>query len=294
LTEVAQSKALYAAFDNIMIVALEEDLGGGPTELERDITTEPIVPEGLLGSATLYAKESGVICGLEALRATYRHLDEGVHVTLLKKDGDAVERGDAVGTVEGSARAILVGERTALNLIGHLSGIATAVRTFVRAAPNVTLTDTRKTIPGLRLLQKYAVRIGGGSNHRYALWDGILVKDNHVIAAGGIGEAVRRARKNVVMPVQAECTSRAEVDEALDAGAMSLLLDNQSPDELRSLVHHIRERSPHVEIEASGGITIDNVADVAATGVDRISVGAFTHSSKALDVSLRLEKTWEG
>jgi nicotinate-nucleotide pyrophosphorylase (carboxylating) len=292
LTEVSESRKLYAAFDAAVIVALEEDLGGTGRELENDITTHPIVPDGLLGSSTLYAKESGVICGLEALRATYRRVDERVHVAFAKKDGDVVDPGDALATIEGPARALLIGERTALNLIGHLSGIATAVRTFARAAPNVTLTDTRKTLPGLRLLQKYAVRIGGGSNHRYGLWDGILIKDNHVVAAGGIGEAVKRARKNVAMPVQAECTSRLEVDEALDAGAMSLLLDNQGPDDLRALVQHIRERAPHVEIEASGGVTLDNVAEVAATGVDRISIGAFTHSSKALDVSMKLEKTW--
>ena len=288
---VESSHELYEAFERAVAIALEEDLGGG--DLGADITTSAVVPEGLLGQATLYAKQRGVICGLEALRATYAQLDERVAVSPNTKDGDDVEPAEALVTVEGPVSAILIGERVALNLVGHLSGIATYVRTFARKAPDVTLTDTRKTLPGLRFLQKYAVRVGGGSNHRFALWDGILIKDNHIVAAGSVGEAVRRARERSAMPVQAECTSRDEVDEALDAGAHALLLDNRGSDELRELVTYIRRKKDYVLIEASGGINESNVAEIAATGVDRISVGAFTHSAPALDVSLKLERTWE-
>jgi nicotinate-nucleotide pyrophosphorylase (carboxylating) len=179
------------------------------------------------------------------------------------------------------------------NLIGHLSGIATLVRSFLSAAPGATLVDTRKTLPGLRVLQKYAVRTGGGSNHRFALWDGVLIKDTHIVAAGGVGEAVRRARSGTSLPVQAECTSIEEIDEALDAGAHALLLDNQASGALVAQVRHVRRRTDkdHVMIEASGGVTLANVAEVAASGVDRISVGAFTHSAAALDVSMRLIET---
>ncbi|HYZ92174.1 MAG TPA: carboxylating nicotinate-nucleotide diphosphorylase [Actinomycetota bacterium] len=284
------SQELLAAFDSAVAAALVEDLG--EIGIESDVTTKAVVPDDLLGAATVYAKQAGVICGLEALAATYAQLDAGVSVAQSSKDGDGIQPGDAVATVEGPAAAILVGERSALNLIGHLSGIATLVRTFVRAAPGAILTDTRKTLPGLRLLQKYAVRIGGASNHRFALWDGVLVKDNHIAAGGGVGQAVKRARASTSLPVQAECTSLQEVDEALEAGAMALLLDNRSTDELRRLVEHIRSRADHVMIEASGGITLDSVAEVATTGVDRISVGAFTHSAPALDVSMKLERVW--
>jgi nicotinate-nucleotide pyrophosphorylase (carboxylating) len=200
-----------------------------------------------------------------------------------------VRSGDVIATVSGPVQAILVGERTALNVIGHLSGIASNVRAFLGAAPGAMLVDTRKTLPGLRLLQKYAVRTGGGSNHRFALWDGVLIKDTHIVAAGGVGEAVRRARAATVMPVQAECQTLAEVDEALDAGANAILLDNRTPDELRELTAHIKSRSPEVLVEASGGVDLATVGAIADTGVDRISIGAFTHSSPALDVSLELE-----
>lgn len=289
-----QKQDLLVAFDRAIAVALVEDLGEG-AEIDADITTATIVPDNLSGTAHLVAKQDGVICGLDALRATYRQLDDRVSVTLRTTDGARVAAGDLLATVEGPVRPILVGERTALNLIGHLSGIATLVRRFVDAAPSMTLVDTRKTLPGLRLLQKYAVRTGGGSNHRFALWDGVLIKDTHIVAAGGVGEAVRRARSAANLPVQAECTSVAEVDEALDAGAHALLLDNQGPDALAAQVRHVRERDDkdHVMIEASGGVTLDNVADVAASGVDRISVGAFTHSASALDVSMRLIETSE-
>lgn len=283
-----ESHQLYAAFEAAVAAALAEDLG--EVGIDADVTTKAVVPDDLRASARVFAKQPGVMCGTDALRLTYAQLDPDVTVSLECKDGDEVVSGEPIATVEGPAVAILVGERSALNLIGHLSGIATSVRAFVRKAPGTTLTDTRKTLPGLRLLQKYAVRIGGGENHRFALWDGVLVKDNHIVAAGGIGEAVKRAKASTAMPVQAECTSKEEVDEALDARAVALLLDNFAPDELAAVVRHIRERAEHVMIEASGGVTLENVAEVAKSGVDRISVGAFTHSAPALDVSMKLER----
>lgn len=285
-----QSHEVYAALEAAVAAALAEDLG--KLDIEADVTTRAAVPEGLWGSAAVYAKQAGVICGIDALRATYAQLEPNVAVSLALKDGDEAGAGEAIASVEGPAAPILVGERTALNLIGHLSGIATSVRAFVSKAPRVTLTDTRKTLPGLRLLQKYAVRVGGGSNHRFALWDGVLIKDNHIVAAGGVGPAVERVRASTALPVQAECTSIEEVDEALDAGAVAILLDNRTPSELEALVRHIRSRADHVMIEASGGVTLANVHEVAATGVDRISVGAFTHSAAALDLSMKLERTW--
>ena len=293
MTETRESKELDAAFERVLEVALIEDLGEG--DVEADITTTTTVPEKLWGTATLVAKQDGVVCGLSALGATYRQLDDRVDISLRHRDGDDVAPGEQLASVTGPVRPILVGERTALNLIGHLSGIATLVRGFAHKAPSTVLVDTRKTLPGLRLLQKYAVRTGGASNHRFALWDGVLIKDTHVVAAGGVGEAVRRARAGTNLPVQAECTSRAEVEEALDAGAHALLLDNQGAEQLAELVSFVRSRQgkEHVLVEASGGVTLANVAEVASTGVDRISVGAFTHSAPALDVSMRLVETWE-
>ncbi len=285
---------LRRAFLGAIVAGLEEDLGTDGLDLDADITTHATVPPDVWGSATVYAKDAGVVCGIAALKMTYAEIDKRVDVSTSVKDGDPVAPGDAVATVEGPGRAILVGERTALNIVSHLSGIATGVRAFVNAAPGVELSDTRKTLPGLRRLQKYAVRVGGGANHRFALWDGVLVKDNHIVAAGGVGEAVRRARADSAMPVQVECTSLDEVNEGLEAGAVAFLLDNRSPDELRELVAHIREVRDFAMIEASGGVTLANVADVAATGIDRISVGAFTHSANALDLSMKLERVWKG
>ena len=279
---------LDAAFERAVAVALEEDLGGGP-----DITTISVVPEDTWAEATLVAKAAGVVCGLAALHATFEALDARVVVTDECSDGEAVEPEDVLARVRGPARAILTGERTALNLLSHLSGVATKVREFVALAPRTQITETRKTLPGLRALQKYAVRSGGGTNHRFALWDGVLIKDNHIVAAGSVTEAVRSAKASTTLPVEVECTSRVEVDEALEAGTDEILLDNRDVGELGSLVTRIRERAPEVLIEASGNVALQNVANVAASGVDRISVGAFTHSAPALDVSLRFDRYWK-
>jgi nicotinate-nucleotide pyrophosphorylase (carboxylating) len=278
-------------FLRVAAAALDEDLGGAGAE--ADITTSSIVPDAIWAEAVVTAKAAGIVCGLAALEATFAHLDERVVVTPEREDGDGIKSGDVVAGVRGPAKAILTGERSALNIVRHLSGVATLVRAFVERAPDVQVTETRKTTPGMRALEKYAVRAAGGSNHRFALWDGVLIKDNHIVAAGGVGEAVRRAKRSTTLPIEVECTSSDEVDEAMDGGADEILLDNRDPDELGRLVAHIRKRSPDVLIEASGNVTLDNVAAVAATGVDRISVGAFTHSAPALDLSLTFGKVWE-
>lgn len=280
-----------AHFERVAALALDEDLGGAGAE--ADVTTTSAVPEGTWAEADVVAKASGIVCGLAALEATFGHLDGRVAVFRAAGDGDRVSVDQVVARVRGPARAILTGERTALNILRHLSGIATLVSEFVLRAPGVQVTETRKTLPGLRALQKYAVVKGGGANHRFALWDGVLVKDNHILAAGSVGEAVRRAKASTTLPVEVECTSAEEVDQAIEARADEILLDNRDPLELRALVTRIRERAPGVVIEASGNVSLDNISDVAATGVDRISVGAFTHSARALDVSLNFTKTWE-
>jgi nicotinate-nucleotide pyrophosphorylase (carboxylating) len=280
--------------ERIVDVALEEDLGGRIQDAppgapcDQDVTTLATVEPAALAGGRLLVKEPGIICGLEALDVTLAKLDPSVEVTEVRKDGDPVEPGEVVATVSGPARAVLTGERTAINVIGHLSGIATLTRAFVDRAGGVAILDTRKTTPGLRALEKYAVRTGGGTNHRVGLFDAVLIKDNHIAAAGGVARAVKGALA-ASFPVQVECTTLEEVTEALDAGASSLLLDNCEPAELRELVAFVRKREPGVKIEASGGITLENVSEIAATGVDRISVGALTHSAPALDLSLELE-----
>jgi nicotinate-nucleotide pyrophosphorylase (carboxylating) len=279
-----------AHFERVAATALEEDLGGGGPS--GDVTTQGTVPADRWGEAAVLVQTGGVLCGLDALEATYGLLDGRVAVAKEATDGDEVASGDRVASVRGPLRAILTGERTALNIIGHLSGVATLTRRFVTAAAGVAISDTRKTLPGLRALEKYAVRTGGGTNHRFSLWDGVLVKDNHIVAAGSVAAAVRSLRGSTALDVQAECTSPSEVDAALDAGATAVLLDNREPAELRELVAHIRRRDEQVLIEASGGITLETVAEVAATGVDRISVGALTHSAPTLDVSMELVRTF--
>lgn len=277
--------------ERVAATALEEDLGGvGP---EGDVTTTSTIPGGLRGEAVVVAKGGGVVCGLEALEAVFNTLGGGTVVAHERADSDEVRAGDTLARLTGPVRALLAGERTALNLLGHLSGVATLTRAFVDRAPGVTIVDTRKTLPGLRTLEKYAVRAGGGENHRSALWDGVLVKDNHIAACGGIAEATRRAKGGTDLPVQVECGGADEALEAAAAGADAVLLDNLDPQSLGDAVKRIRAEAPDVVCEASGGITLETVAAYAQTGVDRISVGALTHSAPALDVSLRLVRTWK-
>jgi nicotinate-nucleotide pyrophosphorylase (carboxylating) len=229
----------------------------------------------------------GVVAGLDAVEAVFRVLDPDVEIERLAEDGDVLSTPAPVARVSGSLRAILTGERTALNLLGRLSGIATATRRYVDAVEGtgVAILDTRKTTPGLRVLEKQAVAAGGGRNHRFGLDDGVLVKDNHLAATGSIRAAVERLRTVTDLPIEVECDTLEQLQEALAAGADAILLDNMSLDELRQAVGVTDGRA---RLEASGGVTLETVRAIAETGVDEISVGALTHSAPALDVSLEL------
>ncbi len=258
---------------------LSEDIAGG------DLTSEAVVPARARCSGSLLLREHGVVSGLEPCELVFRELDPDVSFTAGCADGDLVGSAE-VARVEGSARAILAGERLALNLLGRLSGIATLTRRYVDAVAGTgaTILDTRKTTPGLRALEKAAVRHGGGTNHRFGLYDGVLIKENHLRLGGGIAVAVPLAR-SAGRPIEVECETLAEVREALAAGADRILLDNMSVAEIADAV---AVTAGSAELEASGGITLDTVRAVAETGVDFISVGALTHSARALDVSLEL------
>jgi nicotinate-nucleotide pyrophosphorylase (carboxylating) len=261
--------------------ALAEDVGEG------DVTTDATVGPDAVGSADLLVEEPGVVCGLAIAEAVFRVLDTDVRFEALVEEGALVSGATAVARVTGPERAILTGERTALNFLGRLSGVATLTRRYVDAiaGTDAVILDTRKTTPGLRLLEKHAVACGGGRNHRFGLDDGVLVKDNHLRAAGSIASAVERLRDATQLPVEVECDTLGQVSEAIGAGADAVLLDNMTLDELRAAVALAGGR---VRLEASGGITLDNVRAVAETGVDEISVGALTHSARSLDVSLEL------
>ncbi|WP_243030474.1 carboxylating nicotinate-nucleotide diphosphorylase [Thermus altitudinis] len=260
---------------------LLEDLGHG------DLTSALTVPEDLRGQATILAKEEGVVAGLPVAREVFALVDARIAFTPLVEEGARVRPGQEVARLEGPLRGILAGERLALNLLQRLSGIATLTRTYVEAlrGTRTQVLDTRKTTPGLRALEKYAVRVGGGRNHRFGLFDGILIKENHIRAAGGVGEAVRRARAQAphYLRVEVEVTNLAELEEALEAGADLILLDNFSPEAIREAVRRVGGRVP---VEASGNMTPERARKAAEAGVDYVSVGALTHSAKALDLSL--------
>jgi nicotinate-nucleotide pyrophosphorylase (carboxylating) len=268
--------------------ALDEDLGAG------DVTTDLLLPRDTAVSATLVARMAGVACGLRLARFVFLELDPAVQVELLAADGDRVRAGAALLTASGPARAILSAERVALNFVGRLSGIASLTRSHVDAVEGTgaRIVDTRKTTPGLRVLEKYAVRCGGGHNHRFGLSDGFMLKDNHraaLQAAGrALGVAVRAARERLGhgIAITIEVDEIDQVAEALDAGADSILLDNMAPDQLALSVRQI---DGDALTEASGGITLESVRAVAETGVDLISIGALTHSAPALDVALELQ-----
>jgi nicotinate-nucleotide pyrophosphorylase (carboxylating) len=257
---------------------LAEDLGDG------DVTSEAVVPADARLDASLLLKEEGVVCGLEVAAAVFRELDPDVEFESWARDGDPV-RGE-VARVSGNARTLLTGERTALNVLGRLSGIATLTRRYVDAVAGTgaTILDTRKTTPGLRTLEKLAVRAGGGTNHRFGLYDGILIKDNHLRLGGGVARSVGNA-KSTGLPVEVECETLADVRAALDAGADRLLLDNMTPNELREAVQLVGGRA---KTEASGGVSLKTVRMIAETGVDYISIGALTHGARSLDVSMEV------
>jgi nicotinate-nucleotide pyrophosphorylase (carboxylating) len=273
-----------AAVLDLVARALAEDLAGGV-----DVTTEATVPAGATGAGDLVARADGVVAGLPVAAAVFEAVDPAVRVEPRAADGDRVRRGDVLATVAGPTRSLLTAERTALNLLCHLSGVATTTAAWVAAVAGTgaTIRDTRKTLPLLRALEKYAVRCGGGANHRMSLSAAALVKDNHVLAAGGVAEAyaaVRAAWPD--LPVEVECDSVDDVREAVAAGAAMVLLDNMGLDETRAAVAVARPAG--VRTEASGGLTLDRAAEVAATGVDHLAVGALTHSAPALDIALDL------
>jgi nicotinate-nucleotide pyrophosphorylase (carboxylating) len=266
---------------------LNEDLGRG------DITTQAVVVRQQRARGRFLAKEPMVVAGLEAAEAVFSTLDSQQQIEAFVSDGDEVEAGKVIARTNGFADVLLAGERVALNLLQRLSGIATQTRAYVRAVEGTKaqIVDTRKTAPGLRMLEKYAVVAGGGRNHRFGLDDGVLIKDNHVALAGGVGAAVERARRAVghLHKIEVEVTNERELREALSSGADTLLLDNQTPEETARLVQIARELAPQVLLESSGGITLENVRDYAAAGVDLISIGALTHSARAMDISFKIQ-----
>jgi len=269
---------------HIVDTALTEDLG-----LSGDITSQAIFTEDKPGKAVIVAKQPGVIAGLFVAEAVFYAVDSTVRFEARIADGDLVEPEDVIIQLDGNLLAILSAERVALNFLGHLSGIATLTRAYVErgATYGVAVKDTRKTLPGLRALEKYAVLVGGGRNHRFGLYDAVLIKDNHIQAAGGIKEAVARVRKNLKekMPVEIEVRTAAEVTEALAAGADIILLDNMDEAGIAAAVAIIGNKA---EVEVSGGVTLENIAEKAAAGPDFISVGALTQSAPAFDFSLRV------
>jgi nicotinate-nucleotide pyrophosphorylase (carboxylating) len=264
--------------------ALAEDIHDG------DVTTDGIIPPNAILTGQFIAKADGVVAGLDVAELTFTLLDETVHLTRLCADGDYVSPKTVIATVTGPGRALLSGERVALNLLQRMSGIATMTRHFVEAVAGsgAVILDTRKTAPGLRPLDKWAVTLGGGQNHRIGLYDIVLIKDNHIAAAGSITEAVRRIRAydERRRPIEVEVKNLAELRETLELAVDRILLDNMTAAEMRQAVEITRRRIP---LEASGNVNLDTVVDIAATGVDFISVGALTHSVRAMDISLLLK-----
>lgn len=271
--------------DNIIKTALLEDIN------YCDVTTDYLIPEEQRDGARFVSKADGVVCGTEAAVRVFQFLDDSVEYTILKHDGEEVKKGDVILTLSGSTRALLKGERTALNLIQHMSGIATASNYYTKIVEGTraSIADTRKTLPGLRPLQKYAVMCGGAKNHRYNLSDAAMLKDNHVDAAGGITNAITALRKKIghMTKIEVETRNLDELREALAAGADIIMLDNMSPELMKEAVAITDGRAV---LEASGGITEETLRAAAESGVDIISIGALTHSVKAFDISMYIGK----
>ena len=274
----------FFGLDEFLLAALKEDIGTG------DVTTMSCVPESAVSDGAFRTKEAGIICGLGVLTQVFALLDGNIRITPRVNDGDYVESGRLVADISGPSRSILTGERTALNLLQHMSGVATRTAEAVKAVSGTKakIVDTRKTTPGLRVLDKYAVRCGGGSNHRFNLSDGVLIKDNHIVAAGGIANAIAFARSNcpLTIKIEVETETLQQVDEALAAGVDIIMLDNMSIDTMAQAVKKIGGRAL---AEASGNMGERDLRAVADTGIDFISIGALTHSVKALDISLKFK-----
>lgn len=271
---------------------LREDVGSG------DVTTQMTIPIGHESKGIIHAKEDGVICGIPIAELVFEIVDPTLTFRALVQEGQAVKKGTIIVEVEGSTHAILTGERLALNLMQRLSGVASRTASFVQELDGLPtrLVDTRKTTPGHRMLEKYAVRIGGGCNHRFGLYDAVMIKDNHIKGAGGIHQAVSRARANIphTMTIEVETENMDQVEEALSAGADIIMLDNMSTDMMKEAVSTIKSKAPHIKTEASGNVSLETVRGIAETGVDVISVGRLTYSFSSLDISLDLNAKKEG
>jgi len=279
-----QSDSFYALVDKQVQIALAEDVGSG------DLTAL-LVPAAQMVNATILARESAIICGIDWVNASFRRIDQHVNIEWLVKEGDRVEADQTLCRIRGLARSLLTAERCALNFLQSLSATATETRKYADAiaGSSAQILDTRKTIPGLRLAQKYAVTIGGGHNQRLALYDGILIKENHIAAAGSIKNVMTQALAlNTGKSIQIEVESLDELQQALDANATSILLDNFSTALLREAVSINNQCGKRAILEASGGITLENVREIALTGVDRISIGSITKNIRAIDLSMRI------
>lgn len=279
-----KDEAFRKKADTVIKRALEEDIGPG------DVTTDSIVPPGLRVTGQLIAKERGVVAGILVMKRVFELLDPGINFHVFVKDASCVHPGDIIAMVKGSGRALLKGERVALNFVQRMSGIATLTHRFVKAVSHThaKILDTRKTAPGLRLLDKWAVRLGGGMNHRFGLYDMVLIKENHIAAAGGITNAVNKVKQKTKgsVPIEVETKNLEEVKEAMTLPIQRIMLDNMDVVTIQKAVEMVCGKIP---LEASGNISIENVVEVAETGVDYISVGKLTHSVKAVDFSFLLE-----
>lgn len=270
---------------------LREDVGSG------DVSTASTIPAGHRSKGIIHAKEEGTVCGLPVAELVFQIVDPELSFRAMTEEGGRVSKGTVLAEIEGSTHSILTGERLALNLMQRMSGIATRTSAFVSVLDGLPtrLVDTRKTTPGHRMLEKYAVRIGGGFNHRFGLYDAVMIKDNHIKGAGGITQAVSRARSFIphTMTIEVETESLEQVEEALSAGADIIMLDNMPPERMKEAIRLIKAKSPHVKTEASGNVNLETVRGMAETGVDIISVGRLTYSFSSLDISLDLDEKKE-
>jgi nicotinate-nucleotide pyrophosphorylase (carboxylating) len=274
------------AATHLIDLALKEDYGSG------DITTDNLIDPALSGIGEMIAKEPLVIAGIEIVKQVFNQIDPDILITANFKDGDFIQKGKTIIQLEGCMRALLIGERTALNFLQRLSGIATLVRSYVDILKNkkVRLVDTRKTTPGWRVLEKYAVRVGGGDNHRMGLYDGVLIKDNHIAACGGIQQAIEQIKNKIshLIKIEIEVSNLSEIKEAIHAGADIIMLDNMSIEQIKKAIKLIDGKAI---IEVSGNVTKNELPKLADTGVDIISVGALTHSARCVDISMKIKDT---
>jgi nicotinate-nucleotide pyrophosphorylase (carboxylating) len=272
----------------VIDLALREDIG------HSDITSHLIVPASCSATGFIRSKEPFILAGMPFVQEVFLRIDPEVEVDILAQEGAHCDSGETIATVRGMARSLLAGERVSLNILQHLSGIATLTKAYVDRVRglNVKVIDTRKTLPGLRLLEKYAVRIGGGSNHRFGLYDGILIKDNHIDIAGGVGRAVALAiDTHHFLKIEVEVRNFEELKEAVQAGADVIMLDNMPPADMKEACAYVQRKTGNARrplLEASGGVTLDNIRTIAETGVDLISVGALTLSARAVDISMKI------